>query len=65
MAERLQKRRETSRAPVSEVVEVEPVVSDEATKVKADLDALLDEIDEVLEINAEAFVKAYVQKGGE
>jgi len=29
------------------------------------LDELLDEIDEVLETNAEEFVKNYVQKGGE
>ncbi len=30
-----------------------------------DLDELLDEIDSVLEENAEDFVKNYVQKGGE
>lgn len=30
-----------------------------------DLDDLLDEIDEVLEANAEDFVKSYIQKGGE
>lgn len=30
-----------------------------------DLDELLDEIDEVLEVNAEDFVRSYVQKGGE
>ena len=29
------------------------------------LDDLLDEIDEVLETNAEEFVKSYVQKGGQ
>lgn len=29
------------------------------------LDALLDEIDAVLETNAEAFVQGFVQKGGE
>jgi prokaryotic ubiquitin-like protein Pup len=29
------------------------------------LDDLLDEIDDVLEENAEEFVKSYVQKGGE
>ena len=29
------------------------------------LDDLLDEIDEVLETNAEEFVKSYIQKGGE
>ena len=30
-----------------------------------DVDAILDEIDEVLEENSEDFVKAYVQKGGQ
>lgn len=34
-------------------------------KLKAELDDLLDEIDGVLETNAEEFVKAYVQKGGQ
>jgi prokaryotic ubiquitin-like protein Pup len=34
-------------------------------KIKAELDDLLDEIDEVLETNAEEFVKSYVQKGGQ
>jgi ubiquitin-like protein Pup len=33
--------------------------------LKAELDDLLDEIDEVLEDNAEEFVRSYVQKGGE
>ena len=36
-----------------------------ADQLKADLDDLLDEIDEVLEENAEEFVRNYVQKGGE
>lgn len=31
----------------------------------ADVDSILDEIDEVLEVNAEDFVKSFVQKGGE
>lgn len=30
-----------------------------------ELDALLDEIDGVLEVNAEEFVRSYVQKGGQ
>ena len=34
-------------------------------KLKEDMDALVDEIDEVLEENAEEFVKNYVQRGGE
>ena len=36
-----------------------------ATDLQRELDDLLDEVDSVLEENAEAFVKAYVQKGGE
>ena len=34
-------------------------------KLAAETDDLLDEIDDVLETNAEDFVRAYVQKGGE
>lgn len=34
-------------------------------QLKEELDALLDEIDEVLEENAEQFVASYIQKGGE
>ena len=30
-----------------------------------DVDAILDEIDDVLETNAEDFVKSFIQKGGE
>ncbi|MFM8688416.1 MAG: ubiquitin-like protein Pup, partial [Acidimicrobiaceae bacterium] len=44
---------------------VEAKVSSKGEKLKADLDDLLDEIDEVLETNAEDFVKSYVQKGGQ
>jgi len=47
-------------------VEVEEAApSESASKIKAELDELLDEIDEVLETNAEDFVKSYIQKGGE
>lgn len=31
----------------------------------SDIDELLDEIDEVLEVNSEEFVRSYVQKGGQ
>ncbi|MPZ65398.1 MAG: ubiquitin-like protein Pup [Pseudonocardiaceae bacterium] len=34
-------------------------------KLGEDVDAILDDIDDVLEENAEDFVRAYVQKGGE
>lgn len=37
-----------------------PVSSDDQA-----LDSLLDEIDDVLETNAETFVKSFVQKGGQ
>ena len=42
-----------------------PATSETGEKLKADIDDLLDEIDEVLETNAEDFVRSYVQKGGE
>jgi prokaryotic ubiquitin-like protein Pup len=64
MAEREQKKKQ---APTKsdEVVEDVPAKSESGEKIKAELDDLLDEIDEVLESNAEDFVKSYVQKGGE
>ena len=46
-------------------VEAAPPVTESGDKLKAELDDLLDEIDEVLETNAEDFVKSYVQKGGQ
>ena len=42
-----------------------PVDTERGEELKAELDDLLDEIDDVLETNAEEFVKNYVQKGGE
>lgn len=35
------------------------------SELSDDLDSILDEIDAVLEHNAEEFVNSYVQKGGE
>jgi ubiquitin-like protein Pup len=48
--------------------EDEQVEAAEETSAEAqtdEVDDLLDEIDEVLEANAEEFVRSYVQKGGE
>lgn len=45
-----------------------PLAGDAATapsELDADVDAILDEIDSVLEENAEDFVKSFVQKGGQ
>lgn len=65
MAERELKRR--SATTTREEAEVEEVAApaDKAEKLKAEMDELLDEIDEVLEDNAEEFVRNYVQKGGQ
>ena len=54
-------------APQREQTEVEdtPAASEQVEELKAELDDLLDEIDEVLETNAEDFVKSYIQKGGQ
>lgn len=60
--ERVQKpakeRRETESSPA-------PAKSERGEEIKSELDDLLDEIDEVLETNAEEFVKGYIQKGGQ
>jgi ubiquitin-like protein Pup len=40
-------------------------VAERHEKLSEDVDDLLDEIDSVLEENAEEFVRGYVQKGGE
>jgi prokaryotic ubiquitin-like protein Pup len=64
MAEREQKRRQAP-ARSDDVVETVPAPTKQGEKLKADIDDLLDEIDEVLEDNAEEFVRSYVQKGGE
>ncbi|GAA2038143.1 hypothetical protein GCM10009720_18300 [Yaniella flava] len=38
---------------------------DSTASQTSDLDSLLDDIDDVLEVNAEEFVKGFVQKGGQ
>ena len=52
-----------------DVEEVEETASSDVQerheKLSDDVDALLDEIDDVLEENAEDFVRSFVQKGGE
>ena len=67
MAEQTRKQKTTtSRTTDDEVIEdAAPAVSESGEKLKAELDDLLDEIDDVLETNAEDFVKSYVQTGGQ
>jgi ubiquitin-like protein Pup len=45
--------------------EANPEVAERQEKLTEDVDDLLDEIDSVLEENAEEFVRGYVQKGGQ
>ena len=64
MAERTQKQKPAP-SRTEETVETAPPVQGSGDKLKAELDDLLDEIDEVLETNAEDFVKSFIQKGGQ
>ncbi|WP_375490151.1 ubiquitin-like protein Pup [uncultured Jatrophihabitans sp.] len=49
----------------TEAPEASSDVAERHEKLTEDVDAILDEIDDVLETNAEDFVRAFVQKGGE
>jgi prokaryotic ubiquitin-like protein Pup len=63
-----QKKKETRPTKPNEGDEgagVNPEVAKKGKKIKEDLDNLLDEIDDILEENAEEFVKSYVQRGGQ
>jgi ubiquitin-like protein Pup len=61
------KRERVSKSKSQTKREAEPAAQAVDTKegLKDELDALLDEVDSVLETNAAEFVAAYVQKGGE
>lgn len=64
--EKQERRPETKKDPQArEEVKPNPKVVETGKKLKEDIDKLVDEIDDVLEKNAEEFVKNYVQKGGE
>ena len=64
MAERIRKHKSTPELR-DETKHADKAVGSNGVKLKAELDDLLDEIDSVLESNAEDFVKSYVQKGGQ
>lgn len=66
MTEKIRKSVSTPEESGAEVVDDISVGKNaHAENLKADLDNLLDEIDSILETNAEEFVNSYVQKGGE
>ena len=62
-----ERERKQKPAPKEREEAVEDVAAPEARgqELKEDIDDLLDEIDSVLEENAEEFVRNYIQKGGE
>ncbi len=62
--EQKQPRRSTESEEVTEEV-TETDVAERKEALDDDVDAILDEIDEVLESNAEDFVKSFIQKGGQ
>lgn len=64
MVERIRKQKSAPEHR-GETVQSDSTLGSNGVKLKAELDDLLDEIDSVLEANAEDFVKSYVQKGGQ
>lgn len=64
MPERVKKQKSGPTRDTPAVAEGKPA-SASGERLKADLDDMLDEIDGILESNAEEFVKNYVQKGGQ
>jgi ubiquitin-like protein Pup len=63
-----QEQKQPRRSSESEETTTEVTETDVAERKESlddDVDAILDEIDDVLETNAEDFVKSFIQKGGE
>ena len=61
-----QKRTTKTSEEVEEVeAEASTDVADRKDKLDQDIDAMLDEIDDVLEENSEDFVRSFIQKGGQ
>ena len=65
MAERERKQKPAPKEREEVAGEEVAASSERGEKLKEDIDDLLDEIDSVLEDNAEEFVRSYVQKGGQ
>lgn len=62
MAQEQQQKAAPQKEEEVETVEAADLVNEE---LNDDIDNLLDEIDDILEVNAEEFVNAFVQKGGQ
>ena len=56
---------EPQRTSDTENIQPDAEITEKGEEIKADLDRLLDEIDEILEEDSEEFVANYIQRGGE
>jgi ubiquitin-like protein Pup len=65
MAQEQKQPRKSSQDETTTEEVVETDVAERKEVLDDDVDAILDEIDDVLETNAEDFVKSFIQKGGE
>jgi ubiquitin-like protein Pup len=65
MAQEQKQPRKASEVEESTEDVTETDVAERKEALDDDVDAILDEIDDVLETNAEDFVKSFIQKGGE
>jgi ubiquitin-like protein Pup len=65
MAQEHKQPRKSSETEESTEVAPESDVAERKESLDDDVDAILDEIDDVLETNAEDFVKSFIQKGGQ
>ena len=65
MAQEQKQPRRSSEDEESVETTPETDVAERKEALDGDIDDILDEIDDVLETNAEDFVKSFIQKGGE
>ncbi|HEX5985225.1 MAG TPA: ubiquitin-like protein Pup [Nocardioides sp.] len=65
MAQEHKQTKKTSETEETPEVEANSDVAERKEQLDEDIDAILGEIDDVLETNAEDFVKSFIQKGGE
>ena len=65
MAQEQKQPRKSSESEETSEVATESDVAERKEALDDDVDAILDEIDDVLETNAEDFVRSFVQKGGQ
>ncbi|HET7386573.1 MAG TPA: ubiquitin-like protein Pup [Nocardioidaceae bacterium] len=65
MAQEQKQPKKSSETDDAPEVAPNPDVADRKEQLDEDIDAILDDIDDVLETNAEDFVKSFIQKGGQ